>query len=254
VTSNLQPQAARLEAVALRLEQRARDLERRHDSRCVFTYAYALLTRRLASALPTSDVADPDWVVSLAEQFVTLYEVAVTAWDEDGGVPPGWRVVFETICRRRTSVIEDLVLGMAAHIMRDLPHALVAVGLEAPDGTSHISDFHALNAILGDAIEEIQDEVSRRYAHYVRWLDRIGGGEDEIATNYGIRLSRGMAWYNATRLLDTRSTAAAAASIERSPQIVVDEVMHPSVWIVRHGLQALRVTVSLFRRWPAADA
>jgi Family of unknown function (DUF5995) len=107
---------------------------------------------------------------------------------------------------------------------------------------------------MGDAIEEIQDQVSKRYAHYVRWLDRIAGGADEIATNYGIRLSRGIAWYNATRLLDARSAANAAASIERSPQIVVAEVMHSSAWIVRIGLHAMRVTVSLFRRWPAADS
>jgi hypothetical protein len=254
MTADVRAAATTLEAIAVRLEHRTRDLERRRDSRCVFTYSYALLTRRLASKLPTSGVADPDWIVSLAEEFVSLYEVAVTAWDDDGEVPPGWRVVFETICTRRTSVIEDLALAMAAHIMRDLPHALVAVGLDAPDGTTHVSDFHAVNAILGDAIEEIQDQVSRRYAHYVRWLDRIGGGADEIATNYGIRLSRGMAWYNATRLLDAPSAAAAAASIERSPQIVVDEVMHSSVWIVRIALRVMRVTVSLFRRWPAADA
>lgn len=246
--------AAGLEQLAERLEERAHHLEAQRDSRCVFTCAYALMTRRIAAELPNSDVRDPDWVIALAHEFAGLYEAALTAWDEKTSLPAGWEVVFTTICARRTSVIEDLLFAMASHIMRDLPHALLATGLTGPDGRSRILDYHTVNRIMGDTIDEIQLVVSKRYAHYVRWLDQVGGGYDEILTNYGVRLSRGMAWYNAMRLADPASARAAAESIERSPGVFVHEVTNPPLLSLRLALRGARFIVALLRRWPASEA
>jgi hypothetical protein len=244
---------AGLEQVAGRLEERARRLEAQRDSRCVFTCAYALMTRRIAAELPKSDVRDPDWVIALAHDFAARYEAALTAWDEKTSLPAGWQVVFSTICARRTSVIEDLIFAMASHIMRDLPHALLATGLTGADGSSRIADYHIVNRIMGDSIDDIQLIVSKRYGHYVRWLDHVGGGYDEILTNYGVRLSRGMAWYNALRLADPASARAAAESIERSPGVFVHEVMNPPLVSIRLALRAARFIVALLRRWPASE-
>jgi hypothetical protein len=240
----------RLDALVASLSSRARALEGRRDSRCVFTHAYALMTGRLGAELSQRPLTDPDWIVALAETFAGRYTAALDAWDAGGELPSAWRRVFETICSRRTSVVEDLVFAMAVHIMRDLPHALLDVGLEAPDGSSRISDFHALNDVLGSTIDEIQDEVSRRYGRYVRSLDRIGRGYDEILTNYGVRVSRGLAWYNGVRLADPRSTREAAASIERSPIVFTNEVMNPPVWSLRVFLRAIRWGLGYLRRWP----
>jgi hypothetical protein len=244
-------ESARLHALALTLRAHARELERERDSRCVFTHAYALMTDRLADALPTSDVQDPGWVTALAHEFAARYETALSNWDAGSGSSAAWRAVFATICARRTSVVEDLVFPMAAHIMRDLPHALVAVGFEGPEHASRIHDFHIVNAVMGDTIAEIQEEVSRRYARYVRWLDRIGRGYDEILTDYGVRLSRGMAWYNAVRLAHPLSATAAAASIERSPAVFVDKVMNPRLRSLQLALRLLRWLLAHLRRWPA---
>jgi hypothetical protein len=208
------------------------------------------MTRRIAAELAGPSVTDPDWIVGLAESFAARYAAALDGWDAAGEVPAAWRAVFETICARRTSVVEDLVLPLAVHIIRDLPHSLLDVGLEASDGASRLGDFHAVNDVLGKTIEEIQEEVAGRYARYIRSLDRIGRGYDEILTNYGIRVSRGLAWYNAERLADPRSTEDAAASVERSPIVFRDEVMNPPVRSLRLFLRALRWVLAHLRRWP----
>jgi Family of unknown function (DUF5995) len=140
---------------------------------------------------------------------------------------------------------------MAAHIMRDLPYPLLDVGLAASDGSSRVCDFHAIKEMMGDAIDEIQDEAAERYGRYVRSLDRIGRGYDELLTNYGVRVSRGLAWYNAVRLADGRSSKAAAASIERSPIVFTNDVMNPPVRSLRVLLRALRWGLGHLRRWPA---
>ena len=240
-----------MEAVALRLEERARALEAAKDSRCVFTTAYALMTRRVALELSTAGLADREWTADVAEAFAARYFVALDAYDEGGDVAPAWRAVFDTLARRRTSVIEDLVFGVYAHIVRDLPHTLVECGVADADGRSRIRDHHIVTAIVGRAIDPIQDAVSARYGPYVRPIDRIGRRYDEILTDYGIRLSRGMAWYNALRLAEPAEADAAAAALERSTAVFVAHVMDPPLWSGRAALRALRWLASHLRRWPA---
>ena len=240
--------------MAARLDSCAGALEARKDSRCVFARAYALMTRRIAAELPTSDLDDPEWVVDLAEAFAAKYFSALDAYDRGGEPPEAWRAVFATIASRRTSVVEDLVFGVYAHIVRDLPHTLQEVGLVDGDGRSRLRDHHTVTAIVGRAIDDVQHAVSDRYAPYVRWLDHVGAGYDEILTNYGIRLSRGMAWYNALRLDDTRSAPSAAASVEESTRVFVAQVMSPPLLSARVFLRAARWLAALLRRWPEASA
>jgi hypothetical protein len=244
--------AARLGELAARLDARARLLEESRDARCVFTHAYALMTRRIAAELPESDLDDADWVVELAEAFAAKYFAALDAFDEGAEPPDAWRAVFTTIAGRRTSVVEELVFGVYAHIVRDLPHALRELGFADAGGRSRLRDHHTVTAIVGRAIEEIQAAVAERYGPYVRWLDRVGEGYDEILTNYGIRLSRGMAWYNGLRLDDPRTAASAAAALEASTRVFVAQVMNPPLWSLRALLRASRWLAASFRRWPDA--
>ncbi len=242
--------AERLEAIARRLDARARDFEDGKDGRCVFAHAYALMTRRIAAELETSGLYDPGWVVDVAEAFAERYFHALEAFDSGGEAPPAWRAVFDAILGRKTSVVEDLVFGVYAHIVRDLPHTLREVGLADSDGHSRLHDHHVVTAIVGRTIDPVQEAVAERYGPYVRSLDRLSGGQDEILTEYGIRLSRGMAWYNALRLDDPRLREHAAAAVERSPQVFVEHVLRPPLLSARVVLRGFRWVVAHLRRWP----
>jgi len=242
--------SARLNALAARLERLAGELEERKDKRCVFCTAYALMTRRIAAEVATAGLAEPDWVADVADAFADRYFAAVDAYDGGGKVPPAWRAVFDTLARRRTSPVEDLVFGVYAHIVRDLPHTLVECGLVDGAGRSRIADHHVVTAIVGRAIDPIQDAVARRYGPFIRPLDRIGKRFDELLTDYGIRLSRGMAWYNALRLEEPGSRDAAAEALERSTAVFVAHVMDPPLASGRAGLRFLRWLASFLRRWP----
>lgn len=236
--------------MASRLEERARGFEARKDSRCVFATAYALMTRRIEAEVETAGLGEPVWVADLAEAFSSRYFLALDEYEAGRDVPAAWRAVFETLANRQTSVVEDLVFGVYAHIVRDLPHTLVECGLVDAEGRSRIADHHVVTMIVGRAIDPIQDAVSRRYGPYIRPIDRVGKRFDELLTDYGIRLSRGMAWYNALRLADPASEDAAAAALERSTTVFVAQVMDPPLWSGRAGLRALRWLAAHFRRWP----
>ena len=119
---------ARLGAIATELERVTARLERAHDSRCVFTYAYAIMTRRIAADLRGQQAADADWIASLAEAFSKRYFAAIEAYDRGELVEGAWLTIFDALRNRRTSALEDLVFAMTGHIVHDLPLALGDVG------------------------------------------------------------------------------------------------------------------------------
>jgi hypothetical protein len=239
----------RLELLAARLDARRVLLEQAQDSRCVFTCAYVMITRRISRSVTTAEYVEPEWIVELAETFAALYLEALDASAAGRSAGPAWDSVFEAIDRRHSSVLEDLVFAMTAHIVHDLPRALERVGADGPQG-SHVHDFHAVNRAMGEAIDEIETTIAKRYAPAVRWIDHLGGSYSRILSNYGIRMSRGLAWYNATRLTDPASADEARQSTARSVQEFVDQVMDSPIWTTRAALRLGRFVVGLTRRWP----
>lgn len=237
--------------LADQLELRADALERARDPRCVFCRAYASLTHVLADAVPRAGFRDQAWVTQLALVFAEYYLRALRERDEGTLHRGAWATVFAASERGKTSVLEELVLGMTAHIVHDLPLALCDVGMTAADGTSRITDFHLLNDVLGRAIPGIQTELTRRYEPLLGVLDRLFEDYDEILTNYGLRISRAAAWYNADRLLDPASREAAREAIARSPAVTLEEILDPPLWSLRFAFRVVRLLSRATRRWPS---
>ena len=69
--------------------------------------------------------------------FAGYYFAAFDAWREGrtAYVAPAWRVAFEAARDRDVSANGNLLLGINAHVQRDLPFVLYSIGLVAPDGT-----------------------------------------------------------------------------------------------------------------------
>jgi len=223
-----------------------------HDSRAIFTHAYLTITRIFDQQIPKKAFDDPNWVVALDIAFAEHYFQALDAFDLGEEVPAGWRPVFVAIQGGRTSVLEELVLCMAAHIVHDLPLALHTVGRTQGE-RSCVRDFHLANDILELGINKIQAEVTWRYNPVLRWLDSLSGQEDEILTNYGIRLARAVAWFNAERLANPTSRGEALASIARSSAIVVQRLLRPSLLSFTVVLRLVRLFSRLTRVWPGSD-
>lgn len=239
-----------LSQLAERLERRADLFERAHDPRCVFARAYARLNRRLADAVLNAGFQDPEWVASLSLRFAEYYLNALRDRAAGSLTQGAWASVFEASEHRKTSLREELVLGMTTHVVHDLALALCDVGMTTNSGGSRIRDFNELNEVLGPAIEDIARELVRRYDPWLGALDRLFETYDDILTNQGLRLSRAAAWYNAERLLDPASQKAARAAMERAPEITLHELMHPPLGSLRAVLRVGRQFSNMTRRWP----
>jgi Family of unknown function (DUF5995) len=239
-------------ALAASLQAMADQYERARDGRCVFAFAYALMTRRLAEVFDADQALDSHWIAVLGAHFGRRYLDALDAADHDRPPPPAWAHAFGVLRMARTSALEDLLFCMTVHIVRDLPHALCDAGLSV-DGRSRLREFHHVNDVMDQTIDDVQEMVGTRYEPYARVLDRFAANHDELLTNYGIRVSRAVAWYNANRLLDPASADEAARSIERSPRIFIELITNPPFWSLRLLFRLFRMVASWGRRWPAAS-
>ena len=247
--------------------------EAAHDSRAVFAYLYLQLSRSLATALSVGDPVfrDPAWVADLAETLAGEYFAAtdaMDAWAVTGGttsqssvaseelpdtVPEPWREVFAASSAGRSYVLEDALFSMMAHITYDLPVALRRMAATS-DVASHIADFHRMNDVLGLAVDFVQDDLASRYCWWLADLDRIVARNDELLSNYGIRVSRGMAWFNFSRLTDPAAAADAERSIRTSTGAFIQQVREPDWWALRVATRAGRLLVPERRLWPSAGS
>src|SRR5438477_362475 len=74
-----------------------------------------------------------------------------------------WQIAFNAAKAHEEQGIGNLMLGMNAHINRDLPFVLYSIGLVAPDGSSRKPDHDKVNDVLYDAYDPAISEGARRF-------------------------------------------------------------------------------------------
>ncbi len=131
-------------------------------------------------------------------------------------VPEAWRIAFDASRDKRVSASGSLLLGMNAHINRDLPFVLAAVGLVAPDGTSRKPDYDAVEQWLYTATAPLLAEFAARFDPTADDSDDPFGLSN-FALFQIVSAQRETAWRNAEALVSAKTPverAAVAASIE----------------------------------------
>jgi hypothetical protein len=130
-----------------------------------FATMYRQVSREIKASAEARRYADPAYVVHLDAVFSTFYYHALDSWragrrDE---VPQVWRIAFSAAGGRRVSTLGDMLLGMNAHISRDLPYALATVGLRYPDGLGATADVVAVNKDIERATQPMLAQIRAAY-------------------------------------------------------------------------------------------
>ena len=97
--------------------------------------------------------------------FAKYYSDAYHAYQSGdlGSVPESWRIAFDASRDKKVSATGSLLLGMNAHINRDLAFVLAGVGLVAPDGSSRKPDYDVVEKWLYTATKPLLAEVAARF-------------------------------------------------------------------------------------------
>lgn len=206
-----------LDAVVAEMTRRYRSLAEVCDHRAPF----ALMYLRVTEGVTTSRYRDPAYLRHLDALFAQQYFDAFDRWrsGRQERVPEAWRIAFAAARDRQVSALGDMMLGMNAHISRDLPFALAAAGLRQRDGTSAKADFDAVNDLLAEVQGPMIEEQSRLFDPTVGSFTSPLVGVYRSNITGAIAGWRTEAWYNARRLLAARSAAdrrAVSDTIEQS--------------------------------------
>ena len=204
----------------------AAEMTRRYDlllARCSHEAPFALMYLRVTQAVATQGArrfGNVQYLNHLDAAFANLYFTAYDNWraGRKALVPEAWRIAFDAADRETVATIGDILLGMNAHISRDLPFALARTGLREPDGQTGQADFDRVNGLLGGVTPAMLHEESARFDPTLTStvLPAVQLGPSNLQQL--LSAWRSEAWRNAERLLSAR-TPARRAQVARSIEL-----------------------------------
>jgi hypothetical protein len=223
----------RLRVMGDRLLDLAAQYDGAQDPRAIPSFCLGRMQCVLADAIEQHrvDFEHPDWVALLSERLHGRWIEACQCYDADPDsacVPAPHREIFRTLKKKPFTVAEALILPLAAHIIHDLPLALIDADFLA-DAT-RLSDFDTVNGQLAGEVEDLERRIHRLYdgaIPVVEWAEQLGGSVGEIATDAGFRVTRAWAWYQACRIRDPHHRDDAMREINEDPIRLMKTVRNP---------------------------
>jgi Family of unknown function (DUF5995) len=233
------------------VDKTVREMTRRVDalaSSCqhnaIFALTYLRVTEEYRRTVEGAFFDDTRFVNYEDTLFAHYYFAAFDAWAAGRieQVPPAWRVAFDAARARAVSAIGDLLLGINAHVQRDLPLVLYATGIVRPDGTSRKLDHDRVNIILNRVQDDILAEIARRFDPTVDDAN-LPTVLDDVALFQTLAGWREKAWRNAELLAAAPTPAARAlvvAAIERDAALEARAIVAATGYLPLLGGRAAR--------------
>ncbi|MCC6413159.1 MAG: hypothetical protein IT270_15965 [Saprospiraceae bacterium] len=188
--------------------------ERKGDRRFIFLRCYGLMSTNMANAIRDDRFADPPWVKTLMLGFAHYYFEALEKYNRlPEQAPAAWRQVFDASQKPGVHVLQNLLLGVNAHINYDLPLALYdCLHHDWPlfDETKRKirkDDHEAVNQIICDTIDMVQDTVVEPLSPAMSVVDRLMGRMDEWLLSQLITGWRHDVWHVTQTLLEAPDEA-----------------------------------------------
>lgn len=179
------------------------------DHNAIFSLTYLRVTQEYRQTIDAPFFDDTPFVNYEDTLFAHYYFAAFDAWSagEIEDVPPAWRVAFNAAANHSVSAAGDLLLGINAHVQRDLPLVLYSIGLLRPDGTSRKPDHDRVDIILNRVFEPVIAEIARRFDPTIDDTN-LPTSLDDATLFQTVVAWREKAWRNAEALADAPTPAA----------------------------------------------
>jgi Family of unknown function (DUF5995) len=187
----------------------------RHDRRGVFVTAYLVITRIIQQWIDRGEFLENDMVAGYAVAFANAYRQALADYQagERRAVPTAWRQAFDASGTNSVSIIQDLLLGINAHINHDLPHAVLDGGFNVHCDRCY-RDHTRINDALRAATPLVRARIAARYQRglfITNWL--WGRRIDHLVAN-SFERARENSWTLA-KALDLAHCPAETARVRR---------------------------------------
>lgn len=130
--------------------------------------------------------------------FASRYFAAYDAWRSGGQPSKSWQTAFQATQSGRLIILQDLLVGINAHINLDLG---VAAGetFQGPALQDFHGDFDKINQILSDLLPKVEDTVGE-FSPLLGLLAKIGGKDAIEVLDFSLDAARDDAWLHAVIL------------------------------------------------------
>jgi hypothetical protein len=184
------------------------------DHRALFSLLYLRVTQQYRLAVDDPNYFEDNAFVNHEDAvFAKYYFTPMDAYNQGNlaSVPQAWQIALNAATKKQVTGEGDLLLGVNAHVQRDLPFVLEAIGLVKPDGTSRKPDHDKVNQILYDAYAPAITEGAQRFDPSINLT--LPGPLQSLGYQTFFQAVEGwreIAWRNAERLVSAPSAAARA--------------------------------------------
>lgn len=234
-----------VDAVIREMRERVDVLDSSCDHNVLFGLTYLRTTEayRVAVVEP-GFFSDPAFINHQDAVFADYY---FDAWDAHRAgptspVPRAWQLAFAAADAKSVSGTGNILLGMSAHVNRDLPLVLAAIGLVKPDGSSRKPDHDKVNVFLNRVVAPLLAEAATRYDPTVGDTQIHGSQLDEALLLQILAAWREQAFRKAELLVSAPTPAARAlveAEIERAAAIEANLIIVATAYTPLSVQQAL---------------
>ncbi len=211
------------------------------DHNAAFGITYIRVTEAIRKAIAEGLYEEPAFLAHEDRVFARMYFDSYDAW-RDGRletVPPAWREAFDAGRERSVSGTGNLLMSMNAHINRDMPFMLDALGLTMPDGKSRKPDHDRGNVVLNKLYDDVLAELAARFDPGVDDANAPGLTADDATVFQILQGWREDVWRNAERL-------SAAESLGQR-RVVADYIEEYSLGVARQIKGATTISDSSAR-------
>jgi uncharacterized protein DUF5995 len=236
-------QARNIDEVVQILDGIIADCTARADPLGYFPTLYRAVTLRVKAGIAGGAFQDGPRMDAFDAAFANRYFAAYEAFQAGGAPSKCWKVAFETTRSGRLIILQDLVVGINAHINFDLGVAAADMFGAASLGAFH-EDFNKINAILA-ALTPQAEEVVGRFSPLLHVLATIGGKPAIEALGFSMLLARDDAWMHANLLAMTPAPARPPAERALDDKAAfLGRVVGQPPWPVSSAVDVVRETES----------
>jgi hypothetical protein len=203
-----------------------------------FAALYRRVTATVKAKIAEEYFDDNPRMERLDVVFANRYLEAHHAFTNGQACTKSWQLAFETCANWRPLVIQQLFVGMNAHISLDL--GIAAAMVQPRDIESLHNDFNKINTILNELTDVVQDELSQIFWP-LKIIDVLAGGVDEKIAGFAMGIARDAAWDVALAYSKLPPEEHDAYIVKRDLEVYQfgQKILRPGPWIT--------VVISVFR-------
>jgi hypothetical protein len=209
-----------------------------------FTALYRNVTIKVKEGIASGFFEDAARMEQLDVTFANRYLSALQSFRAGQPASKCWVTAFQIAGTSAPTVLQQLLVGINAHINFDLGIAAQAV---APGNALPAlkTDFNRINDILGDMINRVRTDVGE-VSPWIRMLNMFPSQSDDRLINFSLNKSRNSAWLVANLINSTP-----ADKLGRELEILDDGVsklgtliVNPREWLISLALRIIRMRES----------